>query len=147
MRWARSTAQPVALIVPQLALERRRLLRRLDACKRPELVADALELVVEIGVGLRGQQGVENHRLRRQKSQRVPLGFGHFGDWPILAEPIGGEHAARAVAQVHVVLSALQCREQIGQRGFDALEVAIDIQIEPIDPRRDADVDLNCVRS
>ena len=93
-------AQALALVGAQLAVEAR---RRRRAARPPRTGAafsrTLLEGRVDLDLGLRGQQGVEQAGLRRAEPEVAVLRRAQVGEHAVLLEPLLGQHADRAVAQ------------------------------------------------
>ncbi len=132
-------AEPLALVAAQRAAEAARLLLRLDALERAQLLAQLGEGLVDRRRRHLDQQRVDQHRLRGQEAQPVvALVVGQLGERVVGLAPGRRQQAARAVRQGNEAVP-------LGDRLEDPLEVdlaALELhpagKLEPVDAAVDA---------
>ena len=108
-------AQSLALIGAQLAVEARGRIDGHDPLELPQVLPDLLEGGVDLDLRLCGQKRIEHARLRRAEA-KAAVGRGRqVGEHAVLLEPLLGEHAHRAVAQLDHGLAAPGGGQQIGE--------------------------------
>ena len=129
-------AQALALVGPQLAPEAGRGLLGVDPLEPGEVLADLAEADVELDLGLRRQERVEEPGLRLAEPDRavLVLGAAEVGEHPVLLEPVLREHPHRAVAQRDHRLAPAGRGQEVGQGDGLAAEVNLAAQLEPVDP-------------
>ena len=114
-------------------MEARRRVERHDPLELAQVLPDLLEGGVDLDLRLGGQKRIEHARLRRAEAEAAVGGGRQVGEHAVLLEPLLGEHAHRAVAQLDHRLAAAGGGQQLGKA--DLLVAVVDpaVELEPVD--------------
>ena len=127
-------AQALALVGPQLAVEARRALERLDPLELVERSARTFSKAASTWIsGCAASSASSRPACDALNRRCAVLGGAQVGEHAVLLEPLLGEHAHRAVAQLDHGLAPAGGGEQVGQADALAAEVDAAAELEPVD--------------
>lgn len=132
----------VTLITAQFSFEVGRLLRGRNPGEVFELVPQLRELCIEVDQRLGCEQCVEQPDLMRLESQVLPLDCAESREQAVLLKPLFRDDAERPVIQPHGAVAARH-RKQFRKRNSPTAEVCLAMQLEPVDVRLHAELELS----
>ncbi len=86
--------------------------------------------------------GIEQAGLALREADVVPFGFPERCQQPELLEPLLGQNPQRTVAEADRRVSPRERGQQIGERDRASFEIDLRVQLEPVDPRFDLELEL-----
>ena len=97
---------------------------------------------VDADFGLGGEQGIEQAGLGVAEPEVAVFLGAEVDEHPVLLEPFLGEHPHRAVAERDHRLASAGGGEQVGKADLGAAVVDVAVELEPVDPGGDRELEL-----